>query len=171
MSRLGGYRPSFRWRSSARAEMQEAPLGCFLMLIVPVLFAISAYFTWWELRYYIHGELADAGVDEVREIPARRRFRLKAWRVQYSFDDNGQKRLEGDEVPAYWDKPDSGIQVQYIPRTPGASRLAGHRSDISVIFFSGCVVLGSVYAGYLLRMAHRAVREGEAHEAKRRRAQ
>ncbi len=168
---LGNLRRPYGWRLSPRAENQEAPLGCFLMIIIPGLFLVSAFFAWWELRYFVQGRTAEANVVEVREVTKGRYGRSRYYRVSYVFKDSStdETRTERDDVPRSWDRPAGAIAVQYIPNLRGMSRLAGHRSNVSVIFFSVCLAATVVYLGLLFREAQQAAREQAAFETRRRR--
>ena len=169
---LGSLRRPYGWRLSPRGENQEAPLGCFLMIIIPGLFLLSSYFAWWELRYFVQGRTVEAAVVEVREITKGRRYaRRTYYAVRYSFEDASTRstRSEIDLIPTSWNKPAGTVIVQYIPNSPDMSRLAGHRNNVAVLFFSVCLVASMVYLGFLFLEAKRAVREERAFEAMRRR--
>ena len=60
-----------RRHGSPRAQNEDAPPGCFLMIVVPVLFFISTYFAWEELWYVVLGKTATATVDRVIETEER----------------------------------------------------------------------------------------------------
>jgi len=173
---FGRYR-SLR-RVSPRAENEEMPFGCFVMIVAPVLFVVSSWYSWEELWYAARGQTTEATVNEVREVRNPRRsplFRRGSgamhYGVKYTFTDSatGEDRTERDEIPRSWDKPEGTVQVEYLAESPGWSRLAGNRNYFSVVFF----VVGSaalIVSGVLLvREARQAVAESEAHEAWRRR--
>jgi hypothetical protein len=168
---LGNLRRPYGWRLSPRGENQEAPVGCYLMLVIPGLFLVSAFFSWWELRYFAQGRTTQASVVEVREVTKGRYGRSRYHRVTYAFEDasTGEARSESDDVPRSWNKPAGTTRVQYIPGTRGISRLAGHRSYASVVFFSVCLAVTVVYLGLLFREARQAAREQAAFEDRRRR--
>jgi hypothetical protein len=173
---------SYRFRVSqsplsARAAMSaESPLGCFLMVIVPILLIVSTYLAWWELRFLLQGRTTLATVDGVQQVRLGRSARFPWYNgnyleVRYSFKDEPDDRLraEHDELPLSWPDPAGTVRIQYVSRVPGGSRLEGHRHVYSTVFFVVCVVGSLVYGGLLLREARRAVREEEAFEASRRR--
>jgi hypothetical protein len=170
---FGGYRQVFRFTRSPRAEMnQESGFGCLLMGIVPLLLIASTYLAWWELRFFVQGRTLDATVDGVQEIRLRHRlFGGSYLEVRYSFKDELTERVrtERDELPLSWPRPAATVRIEYVPGSPGGSRLAGHRHIFSTIFFVVCVTGSLVYGGRLLREARRAVREEELFESKRRR--
>jgi hypothetical protein len=162
-----------RRHGSPRAQNEDAPPGCFLMIVVPVLFFISTYFAWEELWYIVLGTTATANVDRVIETQEsyRRSYRRKLYGVTYSFEDRatGEARTERDDVPRSWPKPQGTVEIVYIPNNPDWSRIAGHRNYYSVAFFFVCVVVAAVYGTSLIREARQAVSESQAHEVRRRR--
>jgi hypothetical protein len=107
MMGFGYFGRPFRWRTSPRAENQDVPFGCLLLAIIPVLFVVSAYFAWWELRFFVQGKTVEATVDDVREFTKGRRYAGgKCFAVRYSFQDEsaGHWRTERDEVPLSWSR-------------------------------------------------------------------
>ena len=161
---------------SARVGMeQDSPLGCLLMVIVPMLLVASTYLAWWELRYFLQGRTALATVDGIQKVenmssrlPEPHTFHLK---VHYSFKDELADRIRSEHflnVPLSWPHPvGSTFPIQYVPRSPGASRLEGDRHIVPTIFFVVCVIGSVIYGGLLLREARQAVREDEAFESRR----
>jgi hypothetical protein len=159
---------------SARAAMSaESPLGCLLMVILPLLLIISTYLAWWELRFFLQGRTALATVDGVQEVKVARSlwYRGSYLEVRYSFKDDGTDRFrsEHEELPLSWPHPVGTVVIEYVSGVPGGSRLQGHRHIFSTIFFVVCVTGSLVYASLLLREARRAVREEETFEASRHR--
>jgi hypothetical protein len=164
----------FRSPLAPRTEMnQGSPIGCLLLVFVPCLLLVSTYLAWWELRFFVQGRSAVAVVDRVLEVMPRRHSLLGGsyLEVRYSFKDEvtEQIRTEHDELPLSWPHPVGTVPVQYIPGSPGGSRLEGHRHLVFTIFFAVSVIGSLVYGGLLLREARRAVRAEEAFELKRRR--
>ncbi len=169
-----GTRQVFRFMRSPRVEMhQPSGFGCMLMVIVPLLLLVSAYFAWWELRFFVQGRTTDATVDSVQKMLMSRHPWLGGsyLEVHYTFTDEptGLVRSEYDELPLSWPRPASTVRVQYVSGVAGGSRLEGHRHLVFTVFFFVSVGVALVCAGLLLREARRAVREEEAFEAKRRR--
>jgi hypothetical protein len=77
-------------------------------------------------------------------------------------------RSEYVDVTLSWPHPVGGtFPIQYVPRSPGASRLEGDRHIVPTIFFVVCVIGSVIYGGLLLREARRAVREEVAFESRR----
>jgi hypothetical protein len=174
---FGGYHRVFRSPFEARAAMDpQSPLGCLLMIFVPVLLAISAYLAWWEVRFFVQGRTTEATVDGVQafKLPrSRYLFGGSYLEVRYSFKDERTDRLrsEHDELPLSWPRPTAAtVRIEYVPGVVGGSRLEGHRHVFSLIFFVACVIGSAVYGYFVLRDARRAVREEEAFESLRRRA-
>lgn len=168
---FGGYLRTSR-SGSPRAHNQDAPLGCFLIVFVPILFLISSYFAWRELKYAVLAKTVDASVERVFEtVDVGSRRNRRVLRVNYRFTDasNGSERAEGDTVPLRWPRPDAVVRVAYLPGQPGESRIAEHRSYLAVVFFIGCLVAAGISLAFLVREATAAVRESEQHEKRRRR--
>ncbi len=149
----------------------QPPVGC-LLFVVPSLLVVSSYLAWWELRFLIQGLTIDATVDGAQEIRLRRwMFGGPYLEVRYSFQDakSGHLRTEHDDLPLWWPRPGATVGVEYVPNSPGGSRLEGHRHIVMACFFVVCLIASLVYAVFVLRDARRAVREEETFEAKRRR--
>lgn len=125
------------------------------MLITALVFLISTYFAYRELKYCVWGKTIDAHV--IRKYESNqysRRSRRPMLVVQYSFNDAGTTRTEGDQVPFDWKLPDNGTAiVQYLPGQPYASRLDGHRNLFSVWVFFGSLLVAALYIFSLLRQA------------------
>lgn len=168
-----GYHRIFRTPFSDRADMNpQSPVGCLMIIIVPLLLLCSTYMAWWELRFLIQGRTTDATVDGVDEIRIRNRlFGGSYMEVRYSFQDEetNRHRSERDELPLPWPRPAQTVRVQYVPGLSAGSRLDGHRHVYFTIFFVLCVTGSLVYGFLLLRDAGKAVREEEDFESKRRR--
>ncbi len=161
-------------RGSPQAQNEDAPFGCFLMIAVPVLFAISTYFAWEELWYTLRGRTTTAKIERVIE-PSElytRRFRKKLYfEVVYTFLDEvtDESRTERDAVPRTWNRPQDMVNVVYIPGRADRSRLAGNRSYVSVLFFLVCTIAAVVYGVMTFCEARQAVCESEQHHVRRHR--
>lgn len=165
---FGSYIP--RRRGSPRAQIEEAPPGCFLMVVLPMLFLMSTYFAWEEFCYIILGKRATAKVERVIETVNESRRGRPLYGVEYCFEDDvtNESRIERDDIPKSWKKPLGTIEVEYLPGHPDWSRIAGNRHYLSLLFFLVCLVVVGAYGIYLFREARQAVRESELHEARRR---
>lgn len=99
-----------------------------LMLIVGVLFIVSAFTSCQEIRYTAFGRTADAAIVKTQTVRNRRSSNLL---LTYSFADlDGVKRTEEDDValdfqPGEDDEGNSIVSIQFIPGSPGASRIPG----------------------------------------------
>lgn len=124
------------------------------MLFVILTFLVSAFFAYRELKYTLWGQTIDAQIVRTYQTtPTGRRGRPMLV-VEYSFQDAGQTRREGDRVSL--DTPlasDTSVPIQYLPGTD-LSRLAGNRNLVSVWIFLGTLAL---LAFFLIRL----IREGQ----------
>jgi hypothetical protein len=134
------YQRIFRFPRSRRAEInQEFPLGCLLMVIVPMLLVVSTCPAWWELRFFLQGRTALATVDAIQKVYDSRSPRRYHLEVRFSFKDELSDRIRSEhvDVPLSWPHPvDDTLSIQYVPRSPGASRLEGDRHIVPTIFLS-----------------------------------
>ena len=125
---------------SSFAEMRQDPFfGFLLMVIVPMLFVVSTCLAWWELRYFLQGRTALATVDRIQKVSYTRRGPLQYHlEVRYSFKDElAGIRSEYVSVPLSWSHPvGSTFPIEYVPRSPGASRLEGDRHIVPTNFLS-----------------------------------
>jgi hypothetical protein len=136
---------------SSFAELRQDPFfGCLLMVIVPMLLVVSTWLAWWELRYFLQGRTALATVDGIQKVSyvSSKHTLWEVWRprpefqleVRYSFKDELADRIRSDHVlnvPLSWPHPvGSTFPIEYVPRSPGASRLEGHRHIVPTIFLS-----------------------------------
>src|SRR5579872_3031961 len=135
---FGAYQRIFRSPLEARAAMSgESPLGCLLLVVVPLLLVVSTYLAWWELRFFVQGRTTEATVDRVEDIRLRTGLFGGSYRdVHYSFLDADTNRLrsERDELPASWPRPGETVRVEFVPGATGGSRVAGHRHIGFTIF-------------------------------------
>jgi hypothetical protein len=108
---------------------------------VGLLFLVSAYFSWRELKYLVLGGEADAKVVRVYETTERgRRGRTyEKLAVQYQFSDGGgASRTETDTIAASAPRPSGPtVRVQYLNGSPGKSRLAGNTQRFWLLPFFG----------------------------------
>jgi hypothetical protein len=115
-----------------------------VMLVVAVVFLVSTFFAYLELKYSLGGKTAEAKVDRLSE---RRTRRGTTRVVHYQYrDENGQMRNGSDDVSRDWSAPASGIvAVQYLDDT---SRLAGNRNTFALVIFVGSL-LAMLVGGFL----------------------
>jgi hypothetical protein len=112
-----------------------------LLLFVGILFLVSAFFSWRELKYIAFGKRTDAKlvrVYETTEYARRGRTRQKQ-AVEYQFTDGGgQARTERDTIAASATPPRGPtVPIQYLDGSPGSSRLPGNSQRIWLIPFCG----------------------------------
>jgi hypothetical protein len=123
--------------------------GCLAIVAASVLFLVSAYYSWHELRYLFQGETVVARVARTYETidVGRRGRRIKRRAVEYAFADSasGEERKERDLVALNWQVSGETILVQYIPGGKGQSRLSGHRNTFSVVIFISSLILIAVF--------------------------
>jgi hypothetical protein len=115
---------------------------------VGLIFLVSAYFSWTELKFLLRGQTADATVTGITEY---RKYNS----IQYQFKDStGAWRKENDQVPRSWAEPELGttLKVQYFD-APDSSRLAGHSNKVAVYLFIACCLLLGFLIFQLLREA------------------
>ena len=110
-----------------------------------VMFFLSMFTSCTELRYLAFGRRTQGEV-----IAVSRWTQLATsppgdvWQLKYVFQDQGNIRRE--QTHLYGDAaspPTSGgkVEIEYIPRSEGMSRLAGQRDNLSLGFFFGCLGL------------------------------
>jgi hypothetical protein len=128
------------------------------MLIIGIVFLMSAYFSWRELRYLAFGSTTDAKVIRVSEfIEHQSRGRdEKKLAIEYEFPDkDGAVRREKDHVsPEDAPPPAPTVQVQYISGSK-LSRLPVNSQRWWLVVFFGSLGLAGFYVW-------RVVREGRA---------
>ncbi|MGE5610785.1 MAG: hypothetical protein ACM359_16160 [Bacillota bacterium] len=125
------------------------------MLVTALIFLVSTYFAYRELKYCIWGQTIDARVVRTYQITEYRRYSSKPLLVvEYSFKDSGTTRTEDDRVPIDWELPGNGTaKVQYLPGHPYASRLSGHRNLVFVWIFFASLLVAAFFIISLLRQA------------------
>lgn len=129
------------------------------ILIAGVLFLISGWYSYRELRFAVWGRTAEAQVTktfETREMRSRTRSRRKL-AVEYTFtDQGGTQHNERDDVPISWQPlPANVVTVQYIPGVKGASRLRGNSHMFLVWLFCGSIC----WMGYALYQLYREAQD------------
>jgi hypothetical protein len=132
------------------------------ILLAGVVFLISAYYSYQEIKFAIWGATAEATVTRTFETKVKRRQLLA---VEYKFsDEDGKRYSERDDVPIDWPVPASVVTVQYLPGVDDSSRLEGHSSSAAVWIFLACSAW-LAFSGYkIYKEASEAV-----HGTKRRR--
>lgn len=120
---------------------EEEELKKFKWLLVAVIvFLISTYYSWQELKFLAWGETAQATVTNTFETSSGSRRSQPLLAVEYSFTDSATgPRSERDDVPVDWPLPEGPITVQYLPGVADSSRLEGRSSRAAVIIFLACV--------------------------------
>ena len=109
-----------------------------LMLIVGILFIVSAFTSCQEIRYTTFGRTADASIVKTLRVANRRSSNLL---LTYSFADlDGTRRTEEDDVSLDFqpDQDDAGhniVSIQFIPGSPGASRIPSGARWIHIAIF------------------------------------
>ncbi|MBX3357912.1 MAG: hypothetical protein KF745_05745 [Phycisphaeraceae bacterium] len=104
-----------------------------------VVFIVSFFASCSELKYFTHGKTAEAHLGRAAVVTSRGRFgtRRQKLQIDYVFQDgDGSTRRESDTVATSWPVPEGDtIPVQYIPGSPGDSRLEGHSQAVFVYIF------------------------------------
>jgi hypothetical protein len=161
---FGYVRPSRS--SSPRAQNEEAPPGCLLMVAIPILFLISTYFSWKEFQYALYSRRAEARVERTFETVDGSRRERKKLQINYAFEDasTGATRNESDLIPLHWERPVRAVDIAYLPSVPGASRVRENRSYIAPLFFAGCLIAGGIALAFLYREARMAEQEAARNE-------
>ncbi len=118
---------------------------------------------WWsasELRYLVWGRVIEAKLIQSHAVPGQIEPEERVLRVTYEFrEPGGSLRREEDDVPEDWIlSPLSPIDVQYIPGSPGSSRLAGNFSLVPVFVFAGVLA----WLGFCLYKVWREARAAVA---------
>ncbi|QDT35072.1 hypothetical protein [Thalassoglobus polymorphus] len=122
------------------------------ILFATVLFLISTYFAFKEVKYIIFGKTATATVQRVFETEerGRRGRKRKLLAIEYSFmDESGRSHSERDDVAVSWGDPGKSVEVEYLSGVEDSSRLHGHSNKTSIWIFLGCLSW-LTYTGYKL---------------------
>lgn len=107
------------------------------MATAGILFLMSAYFSWTELKYVVSGKVTEADLVNVARQTRRGKYgsTKEYLSFEYQFNDAGNTRRESDEVSTDTQQPSNGkVSVQYLPGTT-SSRLEGHRQTFYVVLF------------------------------------
>ncbi len=105
------------------------------VLIVGIVFLVSACYSWVELKYLIWGQTVDAQVTNsfIATSTGRRGRKSEKLAVEYTFADSAAgPRSERDDVSTDWPVPVGTVSVQYLPGVPDSSRLSGHTYMLAV---------------------------------------
>lgn len=115
------------------------------MLFAGLVFIVTGFIAFSELRYFAFGDTIDARVVRTYETTGRR-GRSKVV-VEYAFrDPSGQDRRESDTVSAGTARFSANtIKVQYLSGKPAWSRLDGNGNTIAVIIFLGSLAVLGFY--------------------------
>ena len=112
------------------------------MLVIGIVFLVSACYSLNEFRYLIFGKTIEATLTRAYEttVSGRRGRRHQEQVFEYQFSEpGGAIRNERDQVSLGWPNPSNGkIAIQYIPGVEKASRLVGHSFMIAVYIFLAC---------------------------------
>src|SRR3954454_13361875 len=106
-----------------------------LLLFFGLMFLVSTFFAYKELKYWLRGKTIRADLIDVRETTSSGRRRRPMLVVEYGFTEPGAttRRRETDRVSTDWEQPaDKSVTVQYLPGTDN-SRLAGHANLVAVV--------------------------------------
>lgn len=104
------------------------------LVLTFVLFVISAFFSYHEVRYAVFGKTTDAQLIKVKETTVSSRHGSRAaLDVHYRFTDrDGTVRNEEDRMNISWQEPETTaedgtrvVQIEYIPGSSESSRLHG----------------------------------------------
>lgn len=99
---------------------------------IVVIFIVSLWASCSEIRYLAFGKVTTATVRHCEVVEDRRQRKSAHLQVRYSFkDDDGQERIEGAQADATLQAKfakGSKIEVQYVPRRIGESRLVGQNN-------------------------------------------
>jgi hypothetical protein len=129
------------------------------MLIAGVLFLVSAWYAFTEMRNMVWGRTTPAVVTGVRHTMSAGWRRRPMQVFEYLFTDaDGKTRNEQDEVSTDWPAPTASVDVQHIPGAGGVSRLKGHSNFMSVYFFAGSLLWIGVSLYRILREANEPIR-------------
>lgn len=130
------------------------------ILIAGIIFLISAYYSYQELKYAVWGATAEANVTRTFNTAesSRRGRRKNLLAVEYTFTDrDGKQHSERDDIPRNSPTPGPKVNVEYLPGVEDSSRIEGYSSKVAVWIFLGCCIL-LVFAGFkLYQMASEAV--------------
>lgn len=127
------------------------------LLIGGLVFVVSAFFSWREIRYAVTGKTADAKLVRAYETIERGRRGRETQKiaVEYQFPDAGGQRKETDTLSIDEAVPTGPtVAVEYLSGSAGSSRLAGNGQKFWLFVFFGSLA----FAGFKV---FQIVREGK----------
>lgn len=130
------------------------------ILFSAVVFLISAYFSFGELKFAVWGKTAEAKISRTHETKSAGRRSRPMIQIEYQFTEaDGTGRSERADVAIDWPVPTTGVMtVQYLPGVADSSRPLGQSKMMAVyIFLASLAGLG--FNGYkLCKLANEPVR-------------
>lgn len=136
----------------------QAELGRIKWLLgAGVIFLVSAYFSYAELKYLVWGRTVEASVVSFEHTTrsGRRGRRIPAIILTYRFKDDSQERTEKDTIASDGKNPsDPSAKIDYMPGKPGISRLAANRNWVALIIFCGSLGTMVMFIIRIARMAN-----------------
>lgn len=123
-----------------------------------LLFLLSMWQSWRELKYALWGELATATVARVKEVSGSR-VGSKQLNVEFRYPAEGagiQTELERVPLDTAIAEGDE-ISIQYIPGEEDSARLDSRTSMGAVYMFFGSLVAMGFVGFRIWKMAHEAV--------------
>ena len=116
-----------------------------VMLVCGILFLVSIFMSYGELQYMASGETVQANLINAYETTrySRRGVPRHTLVVEYQFTDGERGvRKESDRVRTSWplDTASAHVPIEYIPGSPGSSRLYGHTQMVWVYIFGASLL-------------------------------
>ena len=144
-------------------DSDEETTHATLIIYALVIFVVSCYFTFVEMKYAVWSKTAAAMITNVREESIRARRSMsgtkKVLRVSYEYTEaDGTRRSETDDISIHWDGPRFGaVTVQYFAGVDHSSRIKGTGNVAFVVVFAASMA-GLGFCGYKVwRIASNAV--------------
>ncbi len=110
------------------------------LLIVFLLFVVSAFSSCKELKYKTSGETVDARISDIYKTTSSRRRFMKSTKLKVNYvfyDEEGYPHSESDTVATDWPFKGKNVKVEYLVGEKGSSRLVGNSETMMVwIFFT-----------------------------------
>ena len=129
------------------------------LLVAGLIFVVSAFFYWRELKYAVVGKRTDAWLVRVYETTesGRRGRRVEKLVVEYQFKESvGATRKESDTIAIDADRPAGPtVAVQYLNGSPGSSRLAGNTRQWWLFVFFGSLAFAGFKVFQIVRESKR----------------
>lgn len=140
---------------------QEEELAKFKSIIFSgLVFLISAYFSFGELKFAIWGKNAEAKITRTHETRSSGRRAHPMIQIEYQFTEaDGTGRSERADVAVDWPVSTTGMMtVQYLPGVADSSRPLGQSKMTAVyVFLAALAWLG--FNGYkLCKLANEPIR-------------